>query len=467
VYGWRLGVPSPWRDEAATLEISRRSIGGILAVTRHVDLVHLAYYLLCHLLLTLHDSVTVLRAVSVAAMAGSSALLVPIGRRLGSTRTGVLAGLLLVAGPHASRWGQDARPFALATLAAVISTLLLLRAFQPGRWRWTAYAASVCLVAVLNVLVLLVLLTHAVAVLLLARPSVRRWTVAVAGALAVCAPFLVLTFRQRDQVAWIPVPGVRELIDVYALAFGGKAGLALALAVVLGAAAAARRPAPGSTRGLLVVSIAWAVVPVLALWLLSQLHPLWDTHYLLFTAPGLALGIAAGTMRAASLVGRAWTSRVSPTAVTGTAAGLVLVAFAVLGAPAQRAYRTASGHQDDLRGVADYLSTSARPGDVVLYAPFKLRVIGSIYPWRTRNLRDVALASSPTASSTLHGIELDADSLRARLVHEDHAWVVHGTFGSLTRADELKLRLDGLGYRLVGEHAIGTVTVSEYRLAHA
>ena len=46
--GYRLSVPSPWRDEAATVDAAQRSVPQILALLVHQDAVNGAYYLCLH-----------------------------------------------------------------------------------------------------------------------------------------------------------------------------------------------------------------------------------------------------------------------------------------------------------------------------------------------------------------------------------------------------------------------------------
>ncbi len=48
IFVWRVGSVSPWRDEAATMVIADRTVPQILSLTRTIDLVHLAYYLIAH-----------------------------------------------------------------------------------------------------------------------------------------------------------------------------------------------------------------------------------------------------------------------------------------------------------------------------------------------------------------------------------------------------------------------------------
>lgn len=46
--GYRLGVPSLWRDEAATVDAAQRSVPQIFALLAHQDAVNGAYYLCLH-----------------------------------------------------------------------------------------------------------------------------------------------------------------------------------------------------------------------------------------------------------------------------------------------------------------------------------------------------------------------------------------------------------------------------------
>lgn len=485
VYGWRVGAPSPWRDEGATIEICRRPLGEILAVTRTIDLVHLAYYLIARLVLTLHDSVTTLRLVSVVAMAAAAALLVRVGARLGDPLTGGLAGLLLVASPLASRWAQDARPFALVTLAAVASTLVLVScpdvAADAGppraRWRWWGYGLSLLVLGVLNVLALLLVVAHGLFVVLTRpRPVRRRWAVATAGGLAAVGPFVALTFGQRAQVDWITTPAPSDLVVPFAAGFGSRyvllavAGLtALAGALVL---RARHRRAPFVVP-LGVLAPAWAVAPPVVLWGVSQVDPLWDAHYVLFALPGLALGTAlvlrllAGAGRAvvrgrhtqgsarAGLTG----SRLRQGLVVGGLTGVLCLA----GIPAQASYRdVAAGHGEDLRGVAAFLGRQAQPGDAVLYAPYKLRVIGNVYPDLTRGLADVALARTPSESATIHGVDVTAAELPARIRGHRRVWLVHGPYRIREEVDRVKVDLPRLGYRSAGDTEFTGFVVTRY-----
>ena len=69
VGGYRIGVPSLWRDEAATISGSQRSLGAIASMLRHEDAVHAPYYVLMHPVIAVGGtSATVLRLPSLIAM---------------------------------------------------------------------------------------------------------------------------------------------------------------------------------------------------------------------------------------------------------------------------------------------------------------------------------------------------------------------------------------------------------------
>src|SRR6266699_2524414 len=154
VGGYRIGSPSLWRDEAATISGSQRPVSAIAAMVQHEDAVHGPYYLLMHLVIAAGGiSATALRLPSLIAMCLAVGLTAALGRRLAEASgmaapqaAGLLAGLALTAVPLTTRYAQEARPYALTTLFAVLATYLLVRAVASPRWPWwVLYAAALLL----------------------------------------------------------------------------------------------------------------------------------------------------------------------------------------------------------------------------------------------------------------------------------------------------------------------------------
>ncbi len=165
-----IGHAQPWRDELATWSAAIRPVPDLVRMTRTIDAATGPYYLLVHGWTALAGaSPTALRLPSALAMAVAAALTARLGAMLVGSRAGLLAGLLFAVLPVTSRYGQEARPYALATLFAVLATLLLVEALRRPTWRrWAGYALAVAALALLHLIALTLLAAHAVVVLLTA-----------------------------------------------------------------------------------------------------------------------------------------------------------------------------------------------------------------------------------------------------------------------------------------------------------
>jgi uncharacterized membrane protein len=235
VGGYRLGGASLWRDEAYTLDAAQRSYGQILALLGNQDAVHGPYYLVMHVVVgILGTSGAAIRLPSLLSMSVAAGCTASLGRRLARLAalptpsvTGLAAGLLLVAAPLTTYYAQDARPYGLVTMFAVIATQLLITALADGRWRWwAAYGAAILLTGMFSLFALLLLLAHGVTLLVtLARNRNRsrnlaadgraerndgelqarplRWLAAAAAAGVALSPLIVLGYRQDRTFSWV------------------------------------------------------------------------------------------------------------------------------------------------------------------------------------------------------------------------------------------------------------------------
>ncbi|MEU1603618.1 glycosyltransferase family 39 protein [Micromonospora matsumotoense] len=400
---WGISSAQPWRDELATWSAATRPVGDLLRLTRTVDAATGPYYLVVHGWTGVFgDSVAALRLPSVLAMAGAAGLTGVLGRRLSGAPAGLLAGLLFAVLPGTSRYAQEARPYALVTLLAVLATVLLVRALdRPGRLRWAGYAAAVAGLGLAHLLALGLLAAHAVAVLTFAawgppttgppRPAaadrrpgtdgpgdgrwwgrrLRGWVLAVATAVVVLVPLLVTAQRQRShQLDWVAEARLADLADLPgALAQSGVVGGVLVGLAALGATRSGWRGLPP---GLCVL------LPVLLVFVAALAVPLWVPRYLFFTVPFACLLAGAALAGPVPPAGRARTrpARTRPARALArpVGAGLAVVAFtALLGLPDQAAVRHSHGWPRsatvDYRGAAAVIAAGQRPGDAVVYAP--------------------------------------------------------------------------------------------------
>src|SRR5260370_21318812 len=111
---WGISTPSFWRDEAATIAAVRRPFGDLLTMLGNVDAGHAVYYMLMWPVVHLAGtSEFVVRLPSAIAITIAAAAVAATGRRLLSPWAGLAAGLLFAVLPTVSRYGQEARSYAM------------------------------------------------------------------------------------------------------------------------------------------------------------------------------------------------------------------------------------------------------------------------------------------------------------------------------------------------------------------
>ncbi len=488
VGGYRLGGPSLWRDEAYTLEVARRSFGQIFSLLLHVDAVHGPYYLGMHVVISvLGTSAVALRLPSLIATSLAAGALAALGRRLARASKlpapsviGLLAGLLYVAAPQTTYYAQDARPYGLVSLFAVVATYLLLVAMQRGgergwsgaRW-WAAYAVAIVLTGVASLFALLILAAHGVT-LLWARSRARDrarllpWLASAAVAAVVLSPLIVLGYGQDRTLGWVVRPDsgtVRVMVTLFA---GSTALIPLVAALAVcgiasGLGTAARRLEVTAVT----VALPWLVLPPLILLAASLIKPVYVERYVVFCQPALALLCAAGLAWIARLVAASAAGRRTP-ALAWAAPAVILVVLAVALVGPQRAVRLTSARPDNLRGVSAVVAANERPGDAVFYLPSEARVVSMAYPAPFRKLRDLALKKSPVASDSLTGTQVWAPVLAKRFAGPpavQRVWVVQWA-GQLSVRPDTKVGREELALvhrmHLVQRWTVQSVVLSLY-----
>ncbi|WBB79388.1 glycosyltransferase family 39 protein [Micromonospora sp. WMMD882] len=390
-----VGHAQPWRDELATWSAAGRPLPDLARLVGAVDASAGPYYLLAHgWTAVFGDSVTALRAPSVLAMAGAAGLTAVLGGRLFGRRAGLLGGLLFAALPGTSRYGQEARPYALVTLFAVAATLALVSALRrPDRAHWAAYAITVTALGLAHLVAVTLLAAHALMVLGGPdRGRWRRWLLALTLPAVALTPLALLARGQRArQLSWVDPARLGELPGLPGSLAGSAAvgGLLVGLALV-GAARPARR-----RWGLLM--LAAAGLPAALLFAAGVVTAVWVPRYLVFTTPFLCL--PAGALL---------------TSVRLPAALAVLGVTALLGLPAQldlrRTHDWPRSAPVDYRGAARIVAAGQRPGDAIVYSPrdgFLFLDIGLAYHLGPDRPRDVLVTRDQRQAGDLWAVECD------------------------------------------------------------
>ena len=421
--GYKIEVPSFWRDEGYTITGSQRPVHAIFSLVQHQDAFHGLYLLMMHpIIAAFGRSENALRVPSLIAMSLAAGLIAALARRLAvatelpvPSAVGLVAGLLMVALPQTTRYAQEGRPYALTVLFAVLTTYLLIVAAGRDGWRWWAlYSAALLILGLFDLAAVLLAGTHGISLLLARRrgglaPGVlRRWLVACAAAAVVMSPILVLSERQSSQLDWVQPPNLQSLMGLLQ-GFAGTTAL-IAVAVVLGVLGSigglGLRRGGGLT--LPVICLPWFALPPALVMTVSLVHPFYVFRYILFSLPGLVIVEAACGLAGhadPAVAGRPWprlARRAQALAFVPSAVLAALIALAVAGPQAET--RLTASRADDLRTISAVLAARERPGDAVLYLPRLVSVIGRAYPEPFDKLRDIGQRTDPVASGTLLGV---------------------------------------------------------------
>ncbi|HEV3295669.1 MAG TPA: glycosyltransferase family 39 protein [Streptosporangiaceae bacterium] len=446
--------PSFWRDEGATLAAVHRSLPQMFRMLGTQDAVHGAYYLLIWFWVRLFGSGELaLRLPSAAAMAVAAAFIALLGRRLVSPGAGLAAGLVFAALPSVSRYGQEARSYALVAALATVASYLFVRVLdaEPAtRRRWlTGYGVALAGLGLANIFGLLLIPAHLPLLLLrlraagqpassgeqgpagAARGLLRGWLAAVVAAGVVVSPVIVLTWSQRNEVRWIKPVSLKEIGSLTGLAGGFRPTLVMlviiACAVVASAIRGRARRQADWPAALVALAVPWLLLPAALLLAGSLIHPSYTFRYIVFCIPAAAL--LAGVALAA--LGR-WLGVV----------GLILIVLA--GLPGQQHARAVSGHSENLRQLSHLLARHAQPGDAVIFAGRNDREFEAAYPAGYRGLRDVALGRTAVSAGRLLATDAPTPVVRSRLSTVTRLWGVE------TGADRGNVPvLSGLGFRQV------------------
>jgi len=283
---------------------------------------------------------------------------------------------------------------------------------------------------------------------------------------AVLGPLLGVAGGQQQQIQWLTRPDVSAVERLLTDLAGSRALIIpFALLALAGLAAACLvdgwRPLNPAA-----IALPWLVVPPFLLIAASFVKPVYYVRYVEFCLPALSILAGAGLAR---LIRFAAGAQYGRTRLAWLSAVVVIAGLAALLAGPQQAIRQTAARPDNLRLASAIVAANEQPGDVVLYIPFTMRVLGTGYPAPFARLRDIALAKSPLASATLTGAEVgNPAELAGRFTEVRRVWVVTGASNykfpvPSTRADKEKMALiAGAGMHILHRWQAGEVMLTLY-----
>lgn len=494
----RLGAPSVWMDEAASIQLARLPLHTLYAAySGGSEPNMILYYLALHgwlalgAVLHIPPTEAYIRLPSALFAVLASVVVYLLGRRFFGQFAALAAVLIFTVNGWQLTYAQEARSYSLQLLLVSLTWLGLFSALRPRRldWRWwSVFVGAGALSVYAQAFSALTLVALAVACGLLLiwpttwRARVRRALPAlVIGFIAIgvlIAPFAYVS-RGGSKTGWIPAPTLSALL-AHAAALDKKNGLALALALafalLLALAAVAlclpwARPLrarllrrdggalAGDAAPIALALACWLVIPVVISYVVSLGSVrIFSGRYLVVVLPALSLLVGAGLARIPWRVPR-----------LGLAVGVALALIAV--APLYYA----RAQVEDWRDPTRWLEQRYQPGDgLVAYNNAQdCELPIDYYLWLDGSQARVA-PDSPGAlhvdpnrygnPSADYSQALNPAALAVFAAHHPRIFFIAGRLtddADVARVNATESWLDA-HYRFVGQTTSGIVTIRLY-----
>jgi 4-amino-4-deoxy-L-arabinose transferase-like glycosyltransferase len=243
-----------WYDEIYSLVVSTRPPLRELLTTYYGDIQHPLYSVLAHAsVVALGETAWTVRLPAILFGIASIPLLFRLGRAIATTREALLATAFLAVSYHHVWFSQNARGYTALLFWTLLCTLLFYRGLESRSWRpFLGYAVAAALGAYTHLTFVLVVVSHAVTILILAAQSFRargegpRWlglpiaAIVLSGVLtlALYAPMsgqvVDYYLHGSAKMKALSTPGwaLRETLRGLQLGFGSQLVVALAALLV-------------------------------------------------------------------------------------------------------------------------------------------------------------------------------------------------------------------------------------------
>lgn len=312
--GWHLGRPAMWLDEGASVAATQRTWPDLWRLLDGPDAPLVPYYAVLRLFTdtatslapgVAHHPDVLFRAPSLIAMVLAGWALIAWLARFCPTRLVIGTGAVFLLSSGISRYGQEARPYAIVVLFAVLATLAWTVAISHRRRAWVLlYALCLTLLTVANPLAASLVVAHLVAALSLERgdrrtPLLRTLAGAAVG-IVIALPVAVTATDNGGGASRYPPTSFDSLVHAFVGLFTLDPDVVLDVGwLLLLCLLGATRIFSARYRFIARLALAWAAVPPLVLLPAVLLRPnLLIGRYLMFTVPGWAIlgGLGVATV---------------------------------------------------------------------------------------------------------------------------------------------------------------------------
>ncbi|MCL5264758.1 MAG: glycosyltransferase family 39 protein [Chloroflexi bacterium] len=303
-----LGQREIWYDEAFSVLCAEKGFAAIQYGTisqfqcAAADVHPPLYYFLLHVWMGLGESLFIVRLLSAILGVATVGVSYLLGRELFGARAGLAGAFVVAISPFHIYYSQEARMYSLLGFLLTMGTYFFVRAVQTSKLRhWLGFTVCFALAQYTHSVAVFWLMALDACALLLyrCRPNVLKSVIAAnVGVFLLCSPWLLFALPGQlskvEQSYWIPVPGPAQLVRLLlTLTLNLPAPPALLvlwtffafllLALVIQLAVHQLRREQAARSNLLFLAII-ALLPVLAIFLVSQVRPIYWERLFIFSA---------------------------------------------------------------------------------------------------------------------------------------------------------------------------------------
>jgi hypothetical protein len=315
-----VGVRSLWVDELFSVGLAAQGPSTILTVIYGEEANMALYYALMFgwvRLVGASASEVWMRLPSVLFGAAGLWALYRLGARLDRPSTGLLAAALAAVNAYHIEMSQEARAYTLWALLVTSSWDALLDSLDSGSRRaWLRYVALTTLAFYAHFFTVFAIMAQVLVVAIRFRLiEWRNLVLSGVGVVILSLPFVPFFLANSDgsQILHVRRSDLSDLVELVQLFAGASLPLLLAYSTVglTGVAVTvgrAMRTADRSARlagvGRALIPLLWLLVPVLTMFLLSYVKPMFKERYLFATMPAFPLLAAVGIMSCRPVLAR-------------------------------------------------------------------------------------------------------------------------------------------------------------------
>lgn len=464
---FQLGEWSFWHDEALTVLLARKLAAELIRITAS-DVHPPLYFLLVKVFMLFGQSEFIIRLPSALCSAGSIFILYLLGRDLFDERVGQVSALIIAICPLQLFYAQEARMYAQLLLLIVFSNWCFIRALRSDSilW-WGLFTLGATLASYTAYFAFPVFLAMGLYVLLVdKRPKrILHFLLAMGIIALLYLPWAGIFFSQTRSILdsyWIARPSPLTIFTTLSAFFVSYSlpslWIAVSLAVtlliifvVLNNVRHALADSSIDSRSL-VWLLLWGFVPLLGIYVVSLVRPIFQIRTVLTASPAFYLLVAWGITHVRQ-------RKLNSLLFLPT---LVMMLVSIL-----NFYFNPTFAKPPWRQAAYYVQDQAQPGDVVLHTSD-----GSFLPFLSyeHNVEHILLPEDPVAArenapsqSIVSAVGGSPQSIDKAVQGHERAWLVVGLDHAVTRQLEQKQRFDAR-YHLLEETKIGGIHILAYAL---